>query len=118
MVMTGCALSSRRLLGRLRRLHRPDAVARLGYVLLPVAVAVDDGRLDQDYHLALGVGPAALPEKIANAGLVAQSGDLRGVVRALLAHQAADRHDVAVLHAHDGVRLVDAAGSERQGESA
>src|SRR5688572_12936678 len=119
MLMTERQSLLRRLWGQLRpAIHPLDALARLGQILLPVAVAVDDGRFQQDDDLALGADDAALPEQGAQAGSVADAGQPRALVDGFLFHQAADRHDIAVLHAHDGVGLVDGAGGERQRERA
>src|SRR3990172_9717438 len=79
--------------------HAAQALSRVAYVLLPGAVAVDDGRLEQDHDLALdrlAVCVAQEPDGLRNPGKPAAA------VAHVHLHQSADRDDVAIGDAHDG----------------
>ena len=83
-------------------------------LLLPRCFALDDGGLEQDHELALVELLVAAAENAAQYRRIAGAGQTRAVIVLLLLHQAADRGDRAVLHAHDGIAFVDVARGERQ----
>src|SRR5690242_7811480 len=108
----GTSLSS-----RLRPPHFAHAVVDLLPLLLPAVLALDDRHLEQDHELAFRECLVARAGEDARR-LVGRARNSRALVRLLLAHEAADRRDRAVLQSHDRVALVDVARCERELEYA
>src|SRR6185369_63641 len=100
------------------RIEALQARLAFGRRFAPGFVAVDDRRAHQDDQFALAVGAGLLAEQQAQAGHAADPGQAGPAGRLLLAHQAADGNDAAILDADDAVGLVDAARGERQREDA
>src|SRR6476620_2130220 len=106
------------LLPCVARIEFFDAAAGVEQVLTPVALAFDDGWLDQHHQFALLVIAGLVAEQVADDGPATRARDLRAVIGRGLAHQAADCNDLSILSAHHAVDLGGGRGGQRQAQAA